>query len=65
MIVGFIYFVIVNCLNFECVETEVPLRHVRRAIKLAAVFKVWCLLALGGGVLGEGLNDLGVIHWHT
>lgn len=28
------------------------------------MYKVWYPLALGGGVLGGGLNDLGVMHWH-
>lgn len=64
MIAGFVFYHH-DCHHFECVETEVPLRHVRRAIKLAVVNKGWCLLALGGGVLGGGLNDLGVIHRHT
>lgn len=54
-----------NCHNFECVETEVPLKHPRRASKLAAMYRLWYLLALGGGVLGSSLNDLGVIHWHN
>lgn len=51
-----------NCYNFECVESDVPLRHPRRAIKLATMYKVWYPLALGGTVLGGGLNDLGVMH---